>query len=163
LHPLDGSPYHPLTSLISWHNSDVPPLLLNNSWVDTRIWTLYLVTHTKKWTCYNHLKINDYLNVIFSTFFFLCVCDQIEGQNPCVHQRVSPKHMPVEFFGPTRYMSQSFKASTKTNPNVFECYKSSVILQFTMSSFCSPISLILKEKKTSFEFPIPRHEKSISL
>jgi len=24
---------------------------LDNSWVDTKIWTLYLVTHTKKWTC----------------------------------------------------------------------------------------------------------------
>jgi len=58
--------------------------------MDTRIWTLYLVTHTKKWTCHNHLKINYYLIIIFSTFSFLYVCDQIEGPNPCVHPRVSP-------------------------------------------------------------------------
>jgi len=79
--------------------------------MDTRIWTLYLVTHTKKWTYYNHLKINDYLIVIFSTFFFLCVCDQIDGPNPCVHPRISRSIKPWLWHGFNPYLHTNVPTS----------------------------------------------------
>jgi hypothetical protein len=38
--------------------------------------------------CYNHLKTSEYLIITFSTFFFLCVCDQIICLNLCIHTKI---------------------------------------------------------------------------